>query len=359
MKKSLLLILFTAFIMTSCSNDDNDASDTQIKLSNQSEQNQQAYADDETTDGFTFTAKDEWTATISGKSVTRTSSSTWLRLLNKGVETYSGSAGTVTLNVELDPNYSGQKRSATVTISCAKEKIAITVTQDKATADGKTNKLISRLIFHDHDANGDHRLYDVTWAFSYDTKGRVQSIVKTSSSNTYTYEYTYKGNEVICTESDPNHNVQTYTHPLNALGYIASSTEAYGDSYTFTYNNNGYLTDVSGNRISWLEGNFTQIDYKDEAVVEHFTYYLQYANNQNLDLALLLAELPFFFGRELGFSGFTGKRTTNLIHKSEEQYEGEESISVYRYDFDEDRYVKEIYCKWNNDPEANWYSIEY
>lgn len=360
MKKFLLFILLTVIAMTSCNDDDNTTSDAQLKLSNLSEQNQKGYADDETTGSFTFTAKANWTAAIYEEDMNRSSSPTWLRLLNKGIETSSGNAGTVTLNVELDPNYTGQKRSAVVKISCGKEQIDITVVQDKVTTDGKANKLISRLTFHDHGADGDHRLHDVVWIFSYDTKGRVKSISSTSSSNIYAYEYIRKENEVICKQIIASEDAQTYTYPLNAQGYITSSTEpSHGDTYAYTYNNDGYLTEASNNRITWLEGNFTQIDYKDEALTEHFTYYSQYANNQNIDFALLLAELPFFFDRELGLSGLVGKRATNLIHKAEEQYEGESSTSVYRYDFDKDGYIKEIYCKWNNDPETIWYTIEY
>ncbi len=61
----------------------------------------------------------------------------WLRLLLNGEETYSGGAGSYTLAIELDPNYTGSDRSATITVTCAGTTITVTVTQNGKTANGE------------------------------------------------------------------------------------------------------------------------------------------------------------------------------------------------------------------------------
>lgn len=138
-----MFLIIPAFILTGC-NDDDDNGEKQIELPNQSEQIQQAYADDETTGGFTFTAKSAWTATVtettsanrSAMFVTKASSVSWLRLLYNGEEKYNGEAGTFTLAIELETNYTGENRSATVVIESGGDKITITVTQEGTQEDG-------------------------------------------------------------------------------------------------------------------------------------------------------------------------------------------------------------------------------
>ena len=145
MRKIQYFALMCAFALgaatfTACEKGEEDGGNKQIELPDQSEQTQQAYADEETTGGgFTFVAKSAWTAAVAETTPppadsrafapTRAANVPWLRLLIGGEETYSGGAGEFTMTIELDPNYTGKTRSATITITCGGVSITITVTQ--------------------------------------------------------------------------------------------------------------------------------------------------------------------------------------------------------------------------------------
>jgi hypothetical protein len=134
----LLMSLLPAFIMTGCDKDNEGNDEQQIVMLDKSEENQTGYADDETTGGFTFTAKSNWEANVVETPASRASSVPWLRLLLNGTETYNGGAGTFTLTIEMDPNYTGETRSAMITIASGTDKISITVTQEGTTKEGKS-----------------------------------------------------------------------------------------------------------------------------------------------------------------------------------------------------------------------------
>jgi predicted small secreted protein len=131
-------LVLAAITYTSCeTGGGNGDGDKQIVMSEQSEQTQHAFADEETTGGFTFTAKSAWTATVTENAASRATNVEWLRLLYEGSEKYSGDAGTFTLVIEIDANYTGQTRSATITITSGGDKITVTVTQDGKTEQGE------------------------------------------------------------------------------------------------------------------------------------------------------------------------------------------------------------------------------
>lgn len=163
-----MLMLPALITLAGCSKD-NPGDDGQITLPNQSEKTQQAFADEETTGGFSFTAKSAWSASVAESAApaavvaagstglttparsnaltannstplstaqSRAGGLSWLRLLLNGQETYSGGAGSFTLTIELDPNYTGATRSASITITCGTDKITISVTQEGKTEAG-------------------------------------------------------------------------------------------------------------------------------------------------------------------------------------------------------------------------------
>ncbi len=142
MMKKLLLMFAVAGLatMTSCdpAGGNGPADDEQITLNNPAEENQTAFADEETSGGVTFTAKSDWTATVTEGGSSRASASgvAWLRLMFGGTEKYNGTAGTFTLTVELDENYTGSTRSATITLRSGDTVITITIIQDGKTEEG-------------------------------------------------------------------------------------------------------------------------------------------------------------------------------------------------------------------------------
>ncbi|HIS33490.1 MAG TPA: DUF1566 domain-containing protein [Candidatus Avirikenella pullistercoris] len=170
MKKYLLLMFSAAIIFTGCSKDEggegngngNGTSPGNITFvpPAQEQLSQNAYADNENTgSGFTFTADDSWSATVTEiqspaatsytsmqpKSVTRTGTDennyvVWLKLYNGDKETYGGDAGTVTIRIEMDQNYTGEKREASITIVSGDNTFTVTVVQEGTKQDGSVNE---------------------------------------------------------------------------------------------------------------------------------------------------------------------------------------------------------------------------
>ena len=138
--KKILAIIFALSLFAGCDKDNEGVDEKKIELSNKSEQNQTAFADDEAMNGFTFTAKKNWTATVTEGTVLRASSASWLRLLLNGVEKYNGSAGTFTFIIEIDTNYSGVTRTATIDIASGNDKISVNITQQGINQDGTVPK---------------------------------------------------------------------------------------------------------------------------------------------------------------------------------------------------------------------------
>ena len=115
---------------------------------------QSAYADNENTGGgFSFTTDAPWTATVNevqvsvqasalSRSAARTTDGNnvvWLKLYNGNSEAYSGGPGTITLRIEIDQNYTGERREATITILSGNNTFTVTVVQEGTKQDGSRN----------------------------------------------------------------------------------------------------------------------------------------------------------------------------------------------------------------------------
>ena len=157
--KKLLIVAGLILAFTACKKE-ND-----LTIANEQELTQTAFADEETTKGFTFTAKSDWTATVKGVTISKGSGVSWLTLLHKGVETYSGGAGTFTMEISLQSNSTGQTRTATIEIVSGKDKITISVTQSGASGGG-TVYLVSEIYKED---GWSHK-------FEYDNQNRITKI---------------------------------------------------------------------------------------------------------------------------------------------------------------------------------------
>lgn len=145
-------------IFAGCSKEDG-GDDGQFTPPTQEQLTQNAYADNESTGGgFSFTADAPWTATVNEvqaqasalasvqtKSVTRAAGNNgnnvvWLKLYNGDKEAYSGGAGTITLRIEIDQNYTGERREATITIRSGNNTFTVTVVQEGTKQDGSQNE---------------------------------------------------------------------------------------------------------------------------------------------------------------------------------------------------------------------------
>jgi hypothetical protein len=164
MKKQFSLLAVTlcavATVFISCDGAETET-DKQIELTDPSEQNQQAFADERSTGEFTFATKAAWSADVdyvsadsrlsigtSGTSGTSEQEVQWVRLLLDGQETYGGNAGTVTLDIEVDMNFSGNERSATIIVTSGDDTIYISVTQKAVKEDNEPLTAAGPIVAH-------------------------------------------------------------------------------------------------------------------------------------------------------------------------------------------------------------------
>ena len=156
--KKLLISMLSVLLLAACGSDDDGGGGGSFIPPSQEERNQTAFADNENTGGggFTFTANAAWTATVTevptaaeaalpvGKAVKSQTAETgnnvvWLRLYVGDRESYSGPAGQTTLRIELDQNYTGERREATITIRSGNNTFTVTVVQEANKQDGSAN----------------------------------------------------------------------------------------------------------------------------------------------------------------------------------------------------------------------------
>jgi len=145
-------MLSAVFILAGCDKENGDGGVFTPPTQEQLTQN--AYADNENTGGgFSFTTDAPWTATVEEvlpqspssmqvKSATRSSGNNvvWLKLYNGNSEAYSGEVGTITLRIEIDQNYTGERREATITIRSGNNTFIVTVIQEGTKQDGSENE---------------------------------------------------------------------------------------------------------------------------------------------------------------------------------------------------------------------------
>lgn len=145
-------MLSAVFILAGCDKENGDGGVFTPPTQEQLTQN--AYADNENTGGgFSFTTDAPWTATVEEvlpqnqssmqvKSATHSSGNNvvWLKLYNGNSEAYSGEAGTITLRIEIDQNYTGERREATITIRSGNNTFIVTVIQEGTKQDGSENE---------------------------------------------------------------------------------------------------------------------------------------------------------------------------------------------------------------------------
>jgi len=145
MKRRIYLLLVTALcLFTACGGDDDEAV-KQIRISNPEQLQQKAYAQEQTTGEFTFTADGSWTIKLikdvylseTGKEE-EGDSFIWMRFFDsEGNWVNKGNAGTHTLRVRVDWNMYKKTRVAQVEIVCGDDKIIVTLTQYGTAKDGE------------------------------------------------------------------------------------------------------------------------------------------------------------------------------------------------------------------------------
>jgi hypothetical protein len=150
-----LILLLMAATFTGCGMDEPNENPA-ISVQDNGGVTQSVFADDTSgKSGVTFTTTGAWTSSISGaeanlkSSLLRAGSSTWISISPDHGDT----AGTYTISISLEPNFTGSDRTAVITISCNGTDIAITVTQKSTKEDGTKPAVKQTVVFEAYSCN--------------------------------------------------------------------------------------------------------------------------------------------------------------------------------------------------------------
>ncbi|NDV66943.1 BACON domain-containing protein [Bacteroides sp. 224] len=398
---NFLLVAMCVCYFSACSSDNDNPTKT-IEI-NSGTETQIVYADDtESKEGISFTAAEPWTATVTEKATTksRAPGASWLRLLFNGTEKYSGNAGTFTFVIELDANYTGTSRSATIVIESGKDSITITVTQEGVTEEGKEpdepvqpvepeGKLITKMVRTSSDQPGVIH----TATILYDEENRIKKIdnVNYDGEGTWAiYNYEYMGYDGGLVKESKNivnihgryknsekDGVRKEYIVLNAEGYAIDISRAWYDVdfeeniitdelFELTYKN-GFLNKVSGydetvglggiksykdNDYSichWDEnGNMVKVEnvfyneYSNKtSEATQYAQYSSYLNNFNLDINWMTEGLYIPGTSDSVAINIFGKKSKNLISQYKDIGLSNETIT-YQYTFDDELLTKVV-----------------
>ncbi len=369
--KKIFFAAFAALAMVACSDNDNKGDKLVVNTDDQT-----VYADEiETLQTINFTAPEPWTASVSAE--TRASNVDWLRLMIDGEETYSGAAGTFSLVVEIDPNTTGQRRSATVTIESGGQTMSLTVTQEgetiaEAATEGGSDDMTGvpvtgmRLV---KSITVNQGYGDYVTAFHYDSKNRVDTI--------YIEEYlkiavNYFRGRVIFTSREVDYDgYGINVVQLDNNGWAKSTSYTYTgeDGYTgspetgtMTVDSNGYLShtyphvyvegDATSSRYLWSNGNMMKyVRYMSTSGGDTQTQELNFQYGSVENKALCSVDLNSFFMHgyfdynDLMSMHLLGKPSAKMIsqYTQTQSYNGDyddyEEVYTFDYDVDNRGYV--------------------
>lgn len=327
--------------------------------------NQEVFADNtQATGGVKFTTTGAWASTIVP---TVKADEVWV-----SIDPASGDkAGEYTINILLEPNYTGKTREAEIKINCNGSTITITVEQKGTTQGGdipelKPKKLVSKII-----RNTRSNEISSQGIFVYDEAGRIKTITRGDNDYSYTAEYTHSGNKI--TEKIDDHQT-IYT--INSNGYITTIEES-GESSLFTYDKNGCWTSArykngdTDQRV-WENGNLKSTqpflvstpDGDHWGILHTFQYGTELNNGSgNIDITMFIEDSDY----DIGILDYFGKRTKNLPIKridSQDKWEKDNGTTTFRYEKDAQGDVTKIYATYQRvgesvEPEYLRYEIQY
>jgi hypothetical protein len=396
MKKVISICLCAVFTLLAACSSDSEGEQKKIQVNNEKELNQTLYADQQK-GGISFVAEADWTTSVSESTATK-AAATWVTL-----DPDHGGKGSYTVSINLEPNLTGQKRTATITITCGDTKITVTVTQEGTTESGDVpganqNYLVSRIqeVYETVvAATGAKETSTTAYTFEYDSQNRITkaqedetyfSGEKEMSGNTFTY-----GDNTIVMKSfsdDKTDEQDEATFTLGEDGNIVkyeiveveSGSRSWYSAGTLTYDSEGYLTTAEGqvdmssgepeNRVDmavWKDGNLIRAynDYygtdqqKTRSEMEYANS--EYINNPNvnLDLNFFVCDSEWldcfaFGGAYIKPYGHIGKRSKNYMTAEYDKYHGDNEYCTYQYEFDEKGLPVKV-IKTRHDKE-NYYS---
>lgn len=348
-----LVLLF----VTACSDDDNNT--RQIEVADESEL-EQTLSGDQQTSTLSFVAASDWTSTVSETTPTTKSADSWLKL-----DPDHGGAGSYTINIILEPNETGETRSAVITISCGGTQITVSVTQEATSgsvtpSDRYFVERVNILNEEVYSTGETHKNEDI-YFFEYDEKGRVTLVRTEDPEADGTNEITYGDGTVTIYTTGEDGYEETSVFTLNEDGYVKSFSrkESSGESVegTIVYDENGYVK--SGTRIvrsdseneytdtaEWEDGNLVKACMGSSVGEPDKTTAVMKYNNPdyvntptiNLDLNYLICSTEWLDclmmdGLYLQPFGYMGKRSALYMTEERDMYSGD--YYTYTYDYDE------------------------
>ena len=136
MKTILLTLFLAAVVLLAGCDKENSQESSAITVPNQEYLTQNVYADENTgKNDVTFTTTGAWTSEITESAETRSEQSAavdWVSITPSSGD----KAGNYTIKISLQTNYTGEKRSATISLKCSGETVRVVVTQEAVTATG-------------------------------------------------------------------------------------------------------------------------------------------------------------------------------------------------------------------------------
>lgn len=392
--------------MVSCDKNGGDppqGAEPEIEIPNESELTQTAFADEETTGGFTFVAKSAWTATVEETTsdatpvaISRAGGVAWIQLLIDNAETYSGGAGSFFFLVKLAPNYTGRTRYAAITIrldGAGGKYVRVLVTQEGMTEAGEVpedpdagqGRLVAKMVVTSNEPDE----VPVTQNYTYDGEKRIakiETIDFDGADTEFIMQYAYSSGKVTIDGSLANsegvgtlHGVLT----LNASGYVTNclyeghmesehtpeENEDWIEQITMEYLNDRIHkvdgTEVTPTTCTWdANGNMTKMELFNSGGQVMETYTAEYtAIPNNLSMDMNFDMWPYMGGFTGGAipGDFNGKRSTNLVSKVTYSSLGAETTYhlAYEYVFDDDGLLVKIVKTDSGDGSVETWTISY
>lgn len=352
-----LVLLF----VTACSDDDNNT--RQIEVADESEL-EQTLSGDQQTSTLSFVAASDWTSTVSETTPTTKNADSWLKL-----DPDHGGAGSYTINIILEPNETGEARSAVITISCGGTQITVSVTQE-ATSGSVTPSdryFVERVNILNEEvySTGETHKNEDMYYFEYDEKGRVTSVRTEDPEADGTNEITYgDGTVTIYTTGEDGYeetsvftlneagNVESYTYENNegesskgTIVYDADGYAKYG-TRTTVYPNSDFESGEWTDTAEWEDGNLVRACMGSPAgEPDRTTAVMKYDNPDyvnapmiNIDLSYIVCSTEWLDclmmdGLYLQPFGYMGKRSALYMTEERDMYSGD--YYTYTYDYDE------------------------
>ena len=223
-------------------------------------------------------------------------------------------------------------------------------------------KHITRVVREEDDGDKTEYIY------SYDSQGRVISMLEQESyntrNNTYLYTFTYDDNTITINREEK------YIYVFSLLdGRITSKRREYKYSTgtettvsSYSYDNQGHLKSINEydetNIFTWSGGDLKEMDqtYQEHDGERHYWYKIDY--NSNTAPANYM-HIGLFDGYEAALSmmGYFGKMPTHLVREITRHHaDGDYDTTTLTYQIQEGRPVKVDYTHvslQNNNPDTH------